>query len=64
MHDVNLRDSCGECELELSDRTFGPGLDRIVNAPVLVAAVGLLEANQAPSSLSHALNSGDGTYRP
>jgi hypothetical protein len=22
------------------------------------------EANQAPSSLSHALNSGDGTYRP
>ena len=64
VHEINLREACGECELELSDRTFGPGADRIIEPAAVLAAVARLEANQAPSSLSEALNSGDGSYRP
>jgi hypothetical protein len=64
VHEVNLREPCPECELELSDRTFGAGADRIIDPAGVLKAIASLEANQVPSSFYEALNSGDGSYRP
>jgi hypothetical protein len=63
VHAVNFRERCGDCEATLEYAHEIP-TDRIVSPGPVVDLLDALERNQAPSSLSEALNSGDGTYRP
>lgn len=63
IHEVNLRELCGECVV-LAELVHERPSGRLVDPIHIVQAIDRLEANQAPSSLHEALNSGDGSYRP